>query len=268
MKQLRYAVSVVLIANICLSCTGTEKGEIKASEIVRLLKKGKPVQMADKIIIGDLDFTQDGVPVIFSVAALQREVQSNIFFINCIFTGRVTSNRAGGKDKLPVHTCFRNNVIFVSCDFRDEVDFDDAAVFGTVNFSQSVFRENASFNHLAVWAKDSYFSEIAAEKDFSVVYAAFAGNLYCINAKFDGNVSFQETSVKGKLMFDHNTVEGRADFSMMEIDGNAFFHHTQFRKHADFSSSRFLSAADFVQTTFSEKNFENTFFLLKENFMP
>ncbi|MDR1672826.1 MAG: pentapeptide repeat-containing protein [Bacteroidales bacterium] len=267
MKQLRYALSVIIVASMCVSCSAAEKEEIKAAEIVRLLKKGKPVQIVDKIITGDLDFTQDGAPVIFSAAALQREVQSNVFFSGCIFTGRVTSNRAGGKDKLPVRSCFRNNLVFVSCDFRGEVDFRDATVFGTVNFSQSVFRENASFNHLAVWAKDSYFSEIAAEKDFSVIYAAFAGNLYCINAKFAADVSFQETSVKGKLMFDHNTVAGRADFSMMEMSGNAFFHHTQFAKHADFSSTRFLSSVDFTQTVFGGKIFEHAFFLFKTDSM-
>ncbi len=245
---------------LCFSCVGAEKKEIKASEIIQLIKKGKHVQIVNKIILDDLDFTKESDPFILNANVLQVEIKSNIFFSNCIFMGKVTSN--GKVDPLSVHTVFKNNLVFVECDFRGEVDFEGAIVYGMVNFSKSVFRDNANFNNLAVWSKDSYFSEVKAEKGFSMIYSSFYGNLYFLDAHFDGPASFQESSIKGKLSFNNNVFKERAGFDLMEICGGAFFNYATFEKNADFSFSRFLHTTEFVNTIFKEKgNFEKTFFL-------
>ncbi|MDR1866336.1 MAG: pentapeptide repeat-containing protein [Bacteroidales bacterium] len=253
-------LSLAAAVCICFSCTGAEQKEMKASQIIRLLAKGKQVHIHDAIITDDLDFTLGGTRMNLLAGALQREAASGIFFANCVFMGKVT---AGGQQKsLPVHTCFRNNLIFTACDFRGTVNFNDAVVFGTVNFSKSVFREDASFNNMAIWAKDSYFSEVTAEKKFSAIYTSFAGNLHCIGAQFGDYASFQEMSVKGKLTFNYSAFKGKAGFELTETCGGAFFHHVRFEQDADFSFSRFLHTADFVNVTFGKKgNFEKAFFL-------
>ncbi len=244
---------------ICYSCAGADKKEIKASEITKLLKKGEHVQIVDKIILDDVDFTKDISPFIVNANMLQCEIRSNIFFDNCIFMGKVTSN--GKLGQTSIHACFKNNLVFSGCDFRGDVDFDRTIVFGMVNFSRSVFRENANFNNLAVWAKDSYFSEVKAEKDFSMIYASFAGNLYYMDAVFDGNVSFQESSIKGKFSFNNGVLKGKAGFDLMEICGAAFFNYTVFEKKADFSYTRFMHTAEFVNANFGEKGvFEKSSF--------
>ncbi len=112
---------------------------------------------------------------------LQCEINVNLFFSNCIFIGKVSSE--GTYKTLPVHSCFKNNLVFFACDFRDEVDFSNSVVFGMVNFNKSIFSEKTSFNNMVAWSKDSYFSEIKAEKEFSMVYASFLGNLYFMDAR-------------------------------------------------------------------------------------
>ena len=233
---------------------------MKASEIIALAKKGKPVQVVGKIIIGDLDFTAAGKPFVVTANMLRCEIQSNIFFEQCVFMGKVTSN---GKHRgLSVQTCFRNNLVYTGCDFRGETDFDGAVVFGMVNFSRSVFREKATFNNMAVWAKDSSFARINAEKEFSMIYALFVGNLNFFDAVFQEYTSFQETTVKGKLMFNNVSFEERSGFDMMEVYGNAFFNYAKFKKIADFSWARFMGAVEFVNVTLEEQaNFEKTTFL-------
>ena len=265
-KMYRPLFLVVAAVFMCFSCAGAEKKEIKASEIIKLIKKGKPVQIVDKIILDDLDFTADSKPFILNAGNLQNEINANIFFTNCLFTGKVSSN---SKSKaLPMHTVFRKNLVFADCDFRGEVDFEGAIVFGMVNFSKSVFREKANFNNLSVWAKDSYFSEMTAEKDFSFIYTSFSGNLYFRDASFNGKTSFQESSVKGKLSFNNSVFKEKAGFDLMEICGGAFFNYTVFEKNADFSFSRFLSTAEFVSADFKETgNFEKTFFLRTVRFV-
>ncbi|MDR3094388.1 MAG: hypothetical protein LBU62_07105 [Bacteroidales bacterium] len=266
MKTFRF-LPVFISFLFCLSCSGTEKSEIRASEILKILKKGGHIQMVDKIILDDLDFTQASELFIVNANQLQCEINASIFFSHCIFMGKVTTN-GRYTEKLPVQTSFKNNLVFSACDFRGAAHFDQTVVFGMFNFSQSVFRESASFNHVAVWAKDSYFSEMVAEKDFSMVYAAFAGNFHCLSARFAGNVSFQETSFWGKLVFNQSEFKGRVGFDLISVYGNAFFHHTKFEKFADFSSSRFLHTADFVNTVFGGKgSFEKATFLNTARFV-
>ena len=258
-------IALTLFVSVHCSCAAADKKEMKASEIIALAKKGKPVQVAGKIIIGDLDFTAVGKPFVVTANLIRCDIPSNIFFEQCVFMGKVTSN--GKHGELPVQTCFRNNLVFTGCDFRGETDFDGAVVFGMVNFSRSVFRGNVNFNNMAVWAKDSYFTGINAEKKFSMIYASFAGNLNFFDAAFHGYATFQEISAKGKLMFNNSSFEERAGFDMMEVYGYAFFNYAKFKKAVDFSWARFMGAVEFVNVTIEEQaNFEKTTFLNAVNF--
>lgn len=243
-----------------VSCNGADRKEMNASEIVKLLKSGKDVQLVGRIIMDDLDFTVADEPFALNAGLSQCEINSNIFFSDCIFIGKVTSN--GKKGQTAIQSRFNKNLVFLDCDFRGEVDFGQSVVFGMVNFSKSIFRENANFNNMSVWSKDSYFSEIKAEKVFSMIYTSFLGNLYFINAKFQQKATFQEMSVKGSLSFNNAVFEERAGFDLMETGGSAFFNYAVFEKNANFSFSRFLHTADFIKTTFKEKgNFEKAYFL-------
>ena len=255
-KLLLLLIPVLMV----FSCNGAEKKEITASDIIKLLKSGKDIQLVGRIIMDDLDFTIAGEPVALNVNLLQNETSSNIFFSGCIFIGKVTAN--GKKGQAAIQSRFSKNLLFLNCDFRGEVDFGQSVVFGMVNFSKSIFREDANFNNMSVWSKDSYFSEVKAEKNFSMIYTAFMGNLYFINAQFEQNATFQETSVKGSLSFNNAAFKERAGFDLMEICGSAFFNYVVFEKTVNFSFSRFLHTADFVKTTFKEKgNFEKASFL-------
>ena len=250
---------------ICFSCVRAEQKEMKASEILSLVKKEKSVHVVDKIIIGEVDFTEGCEPFILSVNMLQCDIMSNIFFENCVFMDKVTSN--GKHGKTPVQSRFMRNLLFNGCDFRGEVDFSDATVFGMVSFGRTVFREKANFNNIAVWSKDSYFSEMKAEKTFSMVYSYFAGNLNFLDAAFDGNASFQEITVTGKLSFKNSVFKDRAGFDMMTVSGNASFNYARFEKTANFSWARFMGAAEFVNANFeTQPRFEKTLFLNKANF--
>jgi hypothetical protein len=240
-------------------CSASEKKEIKASSILEQIKKGNHIHFNDKIIVDDLNFSDSAEPFIFSTSALQTEIKSNIFFSNCIFLGKVTANEK--KSNIPVRCKFNNNLIFFNFDFRDEVNFNGAIVFG-MNFSKSTFREKTDFNNIAVWAKDSYFQEINAEKEFTLINALIFGNLYFQNSVFKGKTSFQSASVKGTLMFNYCTFEENAGLDLMETGGDAFFNHVQFAKWTNFSWSRFMNTTNFANAIFENKaTFEKTIFL-------
>ena len=248
-----------------ISCSAATKKDMNASEIVRLLQKGGDVQIADKIIWDDLDFSNAKKLKAVSPGLLQADVEGNVFFVNCVFMGKVTS--LGKKGTLPVCTRFKSNLVFFECDFRGEVDFSSAIVYGAVNFCKSTFREKANFDQIAVWSKDSYFSEMKAEKEFSMIYSVVKGNLYFLNAAFAGRTSFQEIGVDGKLIFNNSVFKEKASFDLMSVREAAAFNYTTFEKGADFSSSRFLRTVGFVNANFVETGrFNKTYFLDAVNF--
>ena len=255
----------MLFVFTCFSCAGAEKKEMKVSEIIKLMKSGKPVQVIDKIIVGDLDFTAAGEPFIVNGHLLQCEIQSNIYFENCVFMGKVTSNGKRGEN--PVRGVFRNNLVLTGCDFRGEVDFEGAILFGMINFSRSTFRERANFNNITVWAKDNYFQETTAEKEFSMIYASIAGNLHMQSSEFGGNAAFQMMIVRGALMFNFCSFSGRVGLDRIEVGDNAFFNNAKFNSVANFANSRFMNRANFASVIFEDRaNFERTFFLNAVNF--
>jgi len=262
MKNLLFTCILLFV---CCGCNGAEKKEMKAAEVVKLVQKGKPVLLVNRIIFGDLDLTAAGKPFVKNANMLQVEIQSNIYFDGCVFLGKVTSN--GKHGTTPVQSCFNNNLSFVGCDFRGAVDFDGATVFGVVNFGRSIFREEAGFSNMTVWAKDSYFSEMKAEKTFLMINSSFWGGLHFPNTAFDGPASFQETSVKGKLVFNNCIFAERAGFDLMDVYGSAFFNYARFAETVDFLRMRFLYTADFVQTAFNaQANFEKASFMNAVNF--
>ena len=242
----------------CLSCTSAEKKELKSSDIIKLIKKGKPVQIVGKIILDDLDFTQANEPFVVDASTVQTEITSNIFFSNCVFMGKVTSNSSKGKINL--QSVFKNNLIFSSCDFRGEVNFRNAVVFGKTDFSQSTFRKQANFNNISVWSKGSYFDNIAAEQNFTMIYASFLGNLSFLDAEFQTKSSFQEIKVNGNLSFINVIFADNVDFALMEA-GRTMFNYAVFEKNASFGNARFLSSAEFINAAFrGNTNFENAYF--------
>jgi len=252
----------IVVSFIFSTCSSIEKKEIKASYIINLLKKGKHVHFYNKIIIDDLDFSKSSEPFLVSAHSLQTEIKSNIFFSNCIFLGKVTSN-GKWRGNANVKSCFRNNLIFFDCDFRGEVNFSETVVYGLLNFSKSTFRENSDFSGMNVLSKDAYFSEIKVEKRFSMIYSLFADNLYVISSTFADNVSFQETTVNGKFILNNSVFQKRPGFDLMKINGKAYFNYTKFEDGVNFSGTRFMVKPDIIETGFNDDIFINSIIINK-----
>ena len=244
-------VSLTVTLFLIISCSAAEKKEITASSIIKELKKGNHIHYSNKIIVDDLDFSLVSEPYLMSANAFQQEITSNIYFSDCIFLGKVTSN--GKKSNQPVKSRFAKNLIFVNCDFRDEVDFSEAIINGLLNFSKSEFHENAIFNGMSVWSKDAYFSEIKAAKRFSMIYSLFADNLYIISATFSDRISFQETTVNGKFTLNNSIFRSRAEFDLMKLNGKAYFNYAVFEDRVIFSGTRHLEEIDFINTKFKHE---------------
>ncbi len=246
------------------SCYGANKKEMYASEILKLINKGKPVQFQDKIILDDLDFSQIKEGHFASVSAIQKPVCSGIFFMNCIFMGKVTAT--GVQQKMQMAVLFERNVNFFNCDFRSEVNFENAVFNGEVDFSRSTFRDRVSFNEITISGKRNVFSEIVAESDFTMINPLIHGNLNFMNAKFQSNASFQSVTVN-TLQFSNASFEEDVDFSNTVVYKNLFFNYVVYNGNANFSFSKFYGDADFLNSSSEQyADFSGSFYYGKTRF--
>lgn len=255
-----HTIIFTLFCMLFSSCSNAQPQEIKASEIVKALKKGKNVEYANKIILDDLNFTDAEHLQMFNKSQLQAVVTGNVFFSNCVFMGAVSANGTHKvSDKsLAVQTKFENNLIFDNCDFRGEVNFDNAVVQGNVHFIQSKFREQASFNNMTIWSKNANFSEVLCEKDFIMVFTNVYGNLTLNDAKFQQTLSLQETNIHGNLFASSIYVTGYADFSLLSVQGRSMFTYAK-AEIGSFEKAIFVNEADFRNDSISIDHSNATF---------
>lgn len=257
MKIQKYLfIAVCVLFSACSQAADTK--EIHASSFMKDVKKGKNVEIANKIILDDVDFTSIEKYQLLNSSQLQNVVEGNICFINCIFMGKVTA--VGEYKSVGVQTKFNNNLVFQSCDFRGDVVFDNAVVMGAADFEQAKFRKNASFNNMMVWAKDSYFSEIEAEGTVNMIYTSFNGNLYIRDAIFQKSVSFQGMTVQGLLAASSMKCSESTEFDMVTVGKRAMFNYSSFAQQPTFIQARFHDDAEFVGIEFQNLNeaFEKT----------
>ncbi|MCL1956642.1 MAG: pentapeptide repeat-containing protein [Fibromonadales bacterium] len=202
---------------------------VKAGDIIKKLEKGESVEMKDAVVVGVLDFSEIGKLSPVSTAMAEARVKANFFCLRCVFKEKVVAKKNNA------YTRFDGNVIFLESEFQKDVDFSNAVIYGTVNFTKSIFKENAIFYQMAVWSKDSDFSEITANKKFSFDVSSFQGNLSFFDAKFLGSFSLQEVFVLGILQSSKADFGGKTDFAMLKTGGRAIFQYTKFKYEPDFS---------------------------------
>jgi predicted transcriptional regulator with HTH domain len=217
-----FLLAILLALTSCFGETA-----VKAGDIIKKLEKGESVEMKDAIVEGVLDFSSVGKLSPVGPAMLEARVKASFFCLRCVFKEKVVAQKTNAR------TRFDGNVIFLESEFQKDVDFTNAVIYGTVNFAKSVFKENAIFYQMAVWSKDSYFSEITANKKFSLDASFFQGNLSFFDSKFLSSFSLQEVFVLGTLQGSKTDFGGKTDFAMLKA-GRAIFRAVKFKYEPDF----------------------------------
>jgi len=266
-ENIRGFIFCLFFSVLFTSCYGAEKKEMRASEILKLIDKGKPVQFYDKIILDDLDFSKVKEEYFSSALSIQKPVHSNVLFVNCVFMGKVTATgtvpqktQKGIQVDIQKGVLFERNVNFFNCDFRGEVNFENAIFNGEIDFSRSTFRDKVSFNEITIFGKRNLFSGIVAESTFNMINALIHGNINFMNAKFQSNASFQSLAVN-TLQFSSASFEQDVDFSNTIVYKNTFFNYVEYNRNAIFSFSKFYGDADFLNCSFEQNaDFSGSFY--------
>lgn len=241
----------VMLMACTTACSGKKSKDMKASDIVSLIKKGKDVTISDKVIFGDLDLTDFEKYQVLAFPNMETHIPVNVVFMNCVFMGKVSTTGKmsvnGSKRKVDVFSVFEKNLTFFACDFRGEVVMDEMVVNGRLEFSNSVFRENVSMNSLYAKGPRVGFLEIECEKEFSMCFARFLADANFMDAKFHQRANFMGMRAKG-LQFSNAQFGADADFSNSIFAGDVAFNYIKCAGNLQFSFSKFMGDYDLLKS--------------------
>ncbi len=254
----------IILIGLCMlvsSCSQAEQKEMKAKDLLKVLEKGKSLEIANVIILDDLDFTTLENEQMLSANQVQVVVPENVFFYNCIFMGKVTTSgtKAISSKEVQKQMKFEQNFVFQNCDFRGEVNFDNLIVKGQFSLEKSKFRQFASCNNMMIWSKDTYLSEIEAEQPFNMIYSTFLGSVYMSDAIFHEKFAMQESTIQGKFVANNLKANKMASFDMLSVRGRAMFNYAEMKEFALFSEARFHDDAEFIKTDFGTQSLDTIF---------
>ncbi len=244
-----------------------EREEIKSDKIIKKIKKGENIALENFIIKGDLDFTQIAEDIQVSKNKFRSYLKNSFIFSNCIFEGKVFSFKKKDKEGKEYIVNFEKNLIFFSCEFKEEVNFKEAIINGISNFSNSKFFKKLTFEGVFFNYHNIYFTGSIFEKKVKFQRAVFSGNANFLKTKFKGKTSFQSSIFKGNAQFGASNFNERLDFSNIIVHGNLFFNQTIFYNNLLFNNSIFKNRAEFVGAKFLiDSDFTEVIFFGKTSF--
>ena len=241
MKTIQRIVSNIIIiftlSQTVVGCSAktpsTNLSEIKASQIIAQLNKGKHICFNNCIIWGELDFTKLNNRNRITDKQTQVFVNSSVTFNNCVFVNKVKSYDATAG----VYTEFAYNVSFTRCDFRDEIDLTGCVIHGQAFFTGSTFRSAVRLQGVHFRHMKTYFNETQFEGEALFQNTVFAGDVSFVDAVFSERAMFQKTVAWGLMFFGNVQFNDYADFTYSRAV-TSIFRYAQFKGRYDFGDSQ------------------------------
>ncbi len=266
-KRLTYTILLIFVCFFYSCRENTDK--ISAKEIIQQINNNERVTILNKTITGDLDFSAVKNANFESLGIIRAYVNASISFINCKFTGQVKACRSEGEkiEKLSFYTRFDKNLTFINCQFHQEVNFNEADIVGTANFSSSIFYKKASFEGLFMRNKENYFSEAIFKNTLQMQRIYSLGNLNFLKAEFDGITSFQNAVFVGDIQLGAIKASKAFYFDKIKTHKGLYFTYADFSGTFSANNCNIGGKADFQATKFQNKfSMKNTVFYGKSRF--
>jgi hypothetical protein len=229
---------LVTVASAERSSTGLDEDRaINASQVLAQIEMGKPVNLSDVIVQGNLDLSKINLPTA-KVVSSPIKVENSLIYGAVDFSDAILDEQTSFKK-----TKFFGPASFFHTHFNKDVDFSEAQFNKTASFKQAQFNASADYER-------SRFDEFA---DFSG--ACFReGTVNFEGSEFKGVVYFWET------LFDVESVNfGWCQFWRpiklwrTQFSGSAIFQGSQFKDAVDLTRAQFDADVDFTGAKFDKE---------------
>lgn len=272
-RQIIPAIIFFMSTVFSIGCSASEKSsttDISASEILKLISKGRPVVIEGKHIKGDLLLYEAGS----SAKATQMTpsyIDTEIVFSNCVFEDMVNASATINEGKQIIYSVFRRNVTFSECIFMKKATFDYATFEGASVFDNSVFHEETSFNSVdfrggvnmnkttfdldvvlanATIAHHASFHGTKFGNVADMQYLRINGQAFFADAKFNGYTDASNVNIYGELNLSNARFGGRVECISGFFNGNVRFSSTEFVDLVTLSGCRVIGSINTEQATF------------------
>ena len=249
---------ILILTTSSQNVLAEETRRVNASEILVNISRGEPVEVTNRVIIGDLDVSEirDNLTEIEIEGKERRIVESPIKIRHSIIQGDVNFN--------PIY--FNNTVKFINVTFNGRASFIYAVFNKQPDFQESTFKEEADFWH-ATFNKGAFF-ERAKIKSASFNNASFNKSAFFDFTTFDGLTTFRNAIFVEEAKFYASNFNDLTTFRNATFNNLAFFQLATFNGVVIFKNATFNGYANFIRATFNkaEADFEFAKFMQTVNF--
>ena len=205
---------------------------VKASDILKDLKKGKNITYKDVTITGVLDMTymDEKLPDLprkkrwwknNGSNVVKETIDSKISFINCTFKDDVLAYIHDESTGYTFTASFDDDVRFKNCQFKRDAMFKYSDFEGNVDFSDSKFEENTTFKYAKFDHRTSFANTVFKENAI-FKYSEFNDGVSFKNARFEDDLNIKYTEVSGTFNIAGMKVANEINSKYTAINGKGF----------------------------------------------
>lgn len=219
-----------LVFALLFTTASLAQTRIQASDIIKQINQGRPVQYNNVEIEGTLDLTNlenqrlersSFNPFSGDNETYESNVEVSLTFNNCTFLGDVLAYYNVDRRDQTYLAHFEKDVTFSNCVFKRASEFKYSEFNGKATFAGSTFNDEANFKY-AEFSDGPSFSNAKFESGADFKYTEFPQGTSFEKATFHRLANFKYAKFNTPLNMDGIAFEGSEDFKYTEIDGRSF----------------------------------------------
>ena len=217
---------------ILITSTTLAQQTVKASDIIKDIKKGKKISYKNTTITGvlDLTFMDKKLPELPKKSkwwknggsnTVEESIDSELLFVNCIFKNDVLAYIHDEPSGYTFIANFENDVTFKNCQFKGNAMFKYSNFEGDSDFSNSSFKEDSTFKYSKFDNKVN-FSNTVFNENAIFKYAEFRDGVSFENAHFEDDLNIKYAEIRGDFNMKGMKVAHEINTKYTDINGKSF----------------------------------------------
>ncbi|MBR6251385.1 MAG: pentapeptide repeat-containing protein [Bacteroidales bacterium] len=240
-------ISILSALLLCTSCSAQMSGDktttVEASEIVKRIKNGKPVNYTNVHIVGAIDLSQ-----IANKNSTSAYINCEITFDGCVFEDDFSAFTSSNNQL--IYSIFMRNISFRNCTFLKNVSFRQAQCAFRLDFEDCHMKGESDF--CAVSANGASFSGTSFDGAALFVSATFNQRTTFAKAKFAQEANFQYCHFGNIVSFTDARFGGYVDLSNAYANALCDFTNANFGARVAMLNAAYIGQLKMAKCVFAD----------------